>query len=148
MGRVVSYDVNVFISHSWSYSGHYDTISEWLCDGQWNVDGTPLRFVDYSVPRHNPIHYAPNAQALRAAIYERIAGSHVVVIPTGVYATYSNWIGKEIDGAKLYGKPIVAVTGWGAERESTVVTDAAAETVGWQKQSVVNAVWGQFWRRR
>lgn len=141
---VSGHRVAIFISHSWAYSGHYDKINEWLCGDNWNVDGVPLTFSDLSVPRNDPIHYAPNELVLTTAIYARIALSAVVIIPTGVYATYSKWIGKEIDGAQIYAKPIVAVNGWGAERTSSVVQNAASEIVGWQKQSIVNAVWRQY----
>jgi hypothetical protein len=42
-----------------------------------------------------------------------------------MYATYSNWIQKEIDGAESYSKPILAVNPWGQLRTSSVVADAA-----------------------
>jgi hypothetical protein len=133
--------MNVFISHSWSYSGHYDRLSEWIFDEEWSVDGQRIHFFNTSVPRDNPIHFAPNAATLQRAIYERIVNSHVVVIPTGMYANHSKWIGKEIDGAKLYGKPIVAVDPRAQKRSSSVVAAAADEAVGWNKQSIINAVW-------
>ena len=133
--------MNVFISHSWSYSGHYERLAEWIFEEAWSVDGQRIHFFDTSVPRDNPIHFAPNTSALRQAIYERIANSHVVVIPTGMYANYSKWISEEINGAKLNGKPIVAVDPWAQKRVSSVVAGAANESVGWNKQSIINAVW-------
>lgn len=133
--------MNVFISHSWSYSGHYEKLSEWIFDEVWSIDGQRLHFFNTSVPRENPIHFAPNAASLQHAIYERIANSHVVVIPTGMYANQSKWIRKEIDGAKLYRKPIIAVDPWAQKRASSVVADAATESVGWNKQPIINAVW-------
>jgi hypothetical protein len=105
--------IHVFISHSWAYSDHYDTLSAWIFEENWSTGQASLDLRDYSVPRHDPIHDAPNSQALRDAIFARIRRSHVVVIPTGVYASYSSWIKKEIDGAKGYGKPILAVYPWG-----------------------------------
>jgi len=137
----MSYDISVFISHSWSYSDHYDKLRDWIFGESWNVNGTPLNFYDRSVPKDNPIHYAPNAEALRQAIWAEIAQSNVVVIPTGMYASYSTWIGKEIDGAKHYGRPILAVDPWGQQKSSSVVMNAASEDVGWTKQSVINGIW-------
>lgn len=135
------YQVPVFISHSWSYSDHYDTLASWIFEESWNVDGTPINFSDVSVPKDNPIHYAPNAEALKAAIFQRIQQAQVVVIPTGMYASHSNWIGKEIEGAKLHLKSILAVNPWAQERKSSVVAQAAKQSVGWNKQSVVNGIW-------
>ena len=37
--------------------------------------------------------------ALEAAILRRIDVSDIVVVPTGMYSSYSKWIGKEIKGA-------------------------------------------------
>ena len=133
--------MNVFISHSWSYSNHYDRLAEWIFDETWTVNGQRIQFTNTSVPRDNPIHFAPNDAALQQAIYQRIADSHVVVIPTGMYANYSKWIRKEVDGAKVYRKPILAVDPWAQKRASSVVADAADDAVGWNKQPIINAVW-------
>jgi hypothetical protein len=135
------YRVAIFISHSWKYSHHYDTLSSWIFSGSWNVGGISLEFSDTSVPKDNPIHNAPNSGALESAIYERIRQSQVVIIPTGMYANYSTWIKKEIAGCSYHQKPILAVNPWGQKKSSSVVSMAAAETVGWAKNSVVNGVW-------
>lgn len=109
----MSYDISVFISHSWSYSNHYDTLSDWIFGDKWNISGTPINFYDQSVPKDNPIHNAPNSEALRQAIWAQIAKSQVIVIPTGMYANYSTWISEEIDGAKHFARPVLAVDPWG-----------------------------------
>jgi hypothetical protein len=96
---------------------------------------------DYSVPSNDPIHNANNDAQLQQALYNRISRSHVIVIPTGMYAAYSKWIQKEIDGANGYGKPILAVNPWGAQRTSTDVVAAATRVVGWNAEPVVKAIW-------
>jgi hypothetical protein len=45
---------------------------------------------------------------LKNAIYNQISRSHVIVIPSGMYANYSKWIKQEIKGSKTYNKPILA----------------------------------------
>lgn len=134
-------ETGVFISHSWTYSQHYDKLAEWIFEMPWELGQDPVSFYDVSVPKDNPIHNAPNADALRSAIYERIQFAHVVVIPTGMYASYSEWIQKEIEGARLYGKPILAVNPWAQEKKSAVVTEAANKLVGWSANSVINGIW-------
>lgn len=135
------YNIPVFISHSWSYSGHYDRLAEWLFENEWQNAGVPIAFFDKSVPKESPIHNARNTKELRAAIYSRIEESRVVIIPTGMYANYSDWIQEEIDGARFHRRPIVAVNPWAQERKSSVVSQAAVETVGWRAQSVAHAAW-------
>ena len=128
---------NLFISHSWSYGDKYDRLCELLGDAQY------FRFNNYSVPRDDPIHNAPNQKLLREAIKRQMASCHVVVIVAGVYATYSKWINEEIRLAKhgfLNSKPILAVKPWASERTSTVVRDAADLVVGWNTRSIVSGI--------
>tara|TARA_R100000306_G_C4360135_1_gene134817 strand:+ start:294 stop:731 length:438 start_codon:yes stop_codon:yes gene_type:complete len=120
---------------------HYDKLAEWIFKDEWLLGGFRLDFFDTSVPKNNPIHFAPSDRELQAAIYERIAMSHVVVIPTGMYASHSKWIRKEIDGSVLCQKPILAVDPWAQKRAASVVLAASARAVGWNKQSVINGVW-------
>lgn len=139
--------IHVFISHAWSYSEHYDTLASWIFNERWSVGQASLDFRDYSVPKSNPIHSAGSTQQLRDAIFNQISRSHVVVIPSGMYANYSKWIQKEIDGAKGYKKPILAVNPWGQQKKSGVVLDNADEGVGWNKQSLINAIWKLYYER-
>lgn len=142
----MSYQVNIFISHSWSYSEHYDKLAEWLFDDTWNYKGTPVLFFDCSVPKDDPIHYAPNKLALQQAIFSKIVDSHIVVIPTGMYAAHSEWIKREIEGSRLYSKPILGVDPWGQQRAAGVVQKASTKVVGWRKQSVADGIWSLFQR--
>jgi MTH538 TIR-like domain (DUF1863) len=135
------HQIHVFISHSWKYSDHYQTLSEWIFEQKWRSGSASLDFRDFSVPKDNPIHDAPNDGALKNAIYNQIARAHVVVIPTGMYAAYSKWIGKEIDGANYYRKPILAVNPWGQERKSQDVVQNAKKVVGWNRVPLVGAIW-------
>ncbi len=81
---------------------------------------------------------------LEEAIFSKIQASHVIVSPTGMYSTYSKWIKREINGAKTYAKPILAVTPSGQEKQSGVVLGNAEAEVGWNKKSVVIGIWKLF----
>jgi len=133
--------IHVFISHSWAYSTHYDSLSDWIFNGNWSVGQASLDLRDYSVPKDDPIHNASNDTQLKNAIYDKISRSHVIVIPTGMYTNYSKWIKKEIEGAKSYSKPILAVNPHGQEKKAGVVVDNADEFSGWNKQPIINAIW-------
>ena len=126
---------NLFVSHSWSYGDAYDRLIGLL-------DAAPyFSFKDFSVPKDEPVHNAPNAAALYEAIKRQIAPCHVVLIMAGKYATYSNWINKEIRIAKTdFSKPIVAVKPWGAEQISTVVREAADVEANWNTNSITEAI--------
>ncbi len=133
--------IHVFISHSWSYSHHYGTLRSWIFEEKNRLGQASLKFRDFSVPKDNPIHKPANAKALREAIYRKIERSHVIVIPLGMYANYSNWIKKEIQGAKLKSKPILGVNPWGQQRRPSAVGDVAQNTVGWNKRSIIRGIW-------
>lgn len=126
---------NLFISHSWAYTDAYEKLT-----GLLNSKGGYFPYKNYSVPKDDPIHNAPNQAALRSAIEAQIKPASVVVIMAGVYSTYSKWINIEIEIAKRLGKPIVAIEPWGAEKTSKVVKDAADKIVKWQTDSIVDAI--------
>lgn len=135
------HNIKVFISHSWAYTGHYETLAKWIFEEKWNVSGVPIAFFDFSIPRDNPIHFAINENDLRNKIFAEIMQSHIVICPTGMYSTHSKWIGKEIDGAQRMSRPILGVNPWGQERKSSVVVGAANKVVGWNAKSVVGGIW-------
>lgn len=136
-----THQIHVFISHSWTYSGHYDKLAKWIFFSDWSVDGVQLDFRDYSVPRDNPIHNAPSDRKLKEAINRHISPRSVVVIPTGMYTSHSKWIQAEIFASAAMEKPILGVDPWGQQRRASVVADAADEVVGWNSKSVVNGIW-------
>lgn len=140
------YQIHVFISHSWGYSEHYETLANWIFERKWRFGQAGINFHNYSVPRNDPFLGWYSDKKLREAIHNQISRSHVIVIPTGMYSSYSKWIGKEIDGATLYGKPILAVDLLGAQRRSSVVGNAASLCVGWRSTSVVSGIWDLFYR--
>lgn len=139
-----THQIHIFISHSWAYSDHYDTLSDWVFGESWSVGQASLDFRDFSVPKNDPIHNAPNDAQLKNAIYDKISRSHVVVIPTGLYVNYSKWIKKEIEGANYYEKPILAVNPWSQNKKSSVVVQNANKLIGWNKKPVVNSIWELF----
>ena len=128
---------NIFLSHFWSYSDAYDKLMNLLRNRPY------FSFKDYSVPKDDPIHNAPNSQALYGAIKKQIVPCHVVLVMAGVYATHSAWIKKEIRIAKREfstPKPIIAVKPWAQTNISSFVAENADEIVGWRTESIVDAI--------
>lgn len=127
---------NLFISHSWAYSDAYSKLMELLSNAPY------FNFKNYSVPKDDPIHNAPNDYQLRAAIKNQMQHASCVLILAGVYATYSKWINIEIQLAQEMGKKIIAIQPWAAQRTSQVVKNSADEIVGWNTDSIVKAIRG------
>lgn len=106
------------------------------------LDSAPnFSYRNYSVPKDDPVHNAPNAQALYDAIKNQIVFCEVVIIMAGVYSSYSKWIQKEIQICKKdYNKPILAVKPWANTQVSTIVRDNADLLVGWNTSSIVSGI--------
>ena len=127
---------NLFISNSWAYNHQYEGLVKLL-------DAAPyFSYKNYSVPKDDPIHNAPTNLALKAAIRRQMDSTSCVLILAGVYSTYSKWINIEIELAKELGKRIIAIEPWASERTSSVVKDSADKIVGWNTNSIVNAIRG------
>ena len=128
---------NLFVSHSWNYSGQYNNLISLLRKEPY------FHFRDYSVPKDDPIHRASSDKALKEAIRKQMAPCGVVLILAGVYSTYSKWIDIEIDLAQIgfvSSKPIIAIEPRGSEKTSTKVKSAADHIVNWSTKSVVNTI--------
>ena len=44
-----TYQIHVFISHSWAYSGHYDTLEDWIFKKKWRQGQASLDLRNFSV---------------------------------------------------------------------------------------------------
>lgn len=124
---------NIFISHAWKYSDDYNTVLKWLKETP-NFD-----FKNYSVPEHDPV-IANNKTKLKEALCNQIVPAGVVIVISGMYAAYSEWIDFEVNAAKEMGKYIIGLKPWGNERIPKIVTDNADNIVGWNRESLINAI--------
>ena len=124
---------HILISHSWDYSEHYETICEWLDKAKY------FKWSNYSVPLSNPID-VHSKKELKEKLKDRISKCSCIIVLTGMYVDYSEWIDYEMEVAQAYEKPIIGVKPWGQERIPSKITELADIIVGWNSESVVNAV--------
>ena len=129
---------NIFISHSWAYSGFYDGLINFLDNARY------FSYNDHSVPIHDPIHTNGTDKQLHNAIYNKIQGCHVVLVPTSISSTYSKWINKEIkiarEGFIVGSKPIIGINPLSQENISSIVRENANEIVKWRSDSIIDAI--------
>lgn len=135
MPSLKTYDM--FISHAWNYNEEYYRLID-LLDGANN-----FYYRNYSVPEHDPV-IEPNSdvgkRALSAALDRQIRPVNCVLVIAGMYAAYKYWIQKEIDLAQIYDKPIIGVIPRGLQRTPVDVQNASIEMVGWNTNSIVDAI--------
>ena len=128
---------NIFISHSWDYSDAYQKLVLLLDKARY------FSYRNYSVPKDDPLIIRSSAYyraELKAKIKRQMIFCNAVLVLAGVYASYSDSINLEIEAARELGKPIIAVEPWGSEKTSTVVKQSARVIVGWNTDSIVNAI--------
>ena len=97
-------------------------------------------YIRYKVDALNMFNIQYINQDLYKAIKEKVEPVNCVVMMAGVYSTYSEWINKEIEIAKFYQKPILAIEPWGASKTSQIVKNNADATVKWNSASIVDAI--------
>ncbi len=124
---------NVFISHSWQYIDDLKKLRDLLKKrGYFNVE------FEEATP-DEPIN-SENAEYIKRRLKEKIKNSDIILGIAGVYASYSDWMEWELDTAIANEIPIVGVIPRGQLRISTVVSSRAKEVVGWNTESIVNAI--------
>ncbi len=131
---------NIFISHAWKYSEHYNKVVQWLNEAQ--SEGK-LTWKNYSVPSHDPLidpDTPVGKNKLKEELKDQIRPASKIIILAGMYAAYSYWIDFETDTSVEYGKYIIGVKPWGQERIPTKVSANSDDMVGWNKDSIINAI--------
>lgn len=116
------------------YSDDYNTIVKWLNEAQ--SEGK-LNWKNYSVSKHDPL-IDPNTTVGKNKLKKQIRPASKVIIISGMYAAYSEWIDYEIDTSMNYGKYIIGVKPWGQERVPLKINNNAM--VDWNRSSVINAI--------
>lgn len=131
---------NLFVSHAWKYSEDYNKVIEWLDRAKAEKR---LDYRNYSDPKDDPI-VDPNEETKKKRMKEKLRNqikpSSIVIVISGMYVSYSDWIGFEIDTAVEMGKYIIGLKPWGQERIPTKVSENADVMVGWNYESLINAI--------
>ena len=78
-------DYHILISHSWDYNTDYETIKEWL------DDASNFMWTNYSVPITKPLD-VNGKRELKEKLRNRISLCSCVIILSGMYVSYSEWI--------------------------------------------------------
>lgn len=123
----------LLISHSWNYSTQYDTIVKWLNSSLY------FKWSNHSVSADNPLD-TKTKTALKEQLTQQIRGCSAVIVVSGMYASYSEWIDYEIDEAIRMNKPIIGIKPWGNERIPLKIQNNATTLVRWNSASLISAI--------
>lgn len=128
----------LFISHAWSYSDDYERMIGLL-------NGYPsFHWDNLSVPIDNPLptvsHLPRSYRCIVRQLDERISKADSLLVLAGMYVAHRGWIQSEIEAAKEFHKPVIAVEPRGSERFPEALAQASDERVGWNSTSIVSAI--------
>lgn len=137
MPSLKTYDL--FISHAWKYGDDYDRLIN-LLDKANN-----FCYRNYSAPKDNPLKNlngtdVVNKAQITSAIGRKIAPVNAVLVISGLYYNYREWMQKEIDIAIEKSKPIIAIKPWGNSKIPSAVSGVADDIVSWNTSSIVEAI--------
>lgn len=124
---------NIFISHSWSYDSDYVRLVDLL------RNTVNFSWKNYSVSRDNPLA-GGSQRRLAEEIGKQMSLASVVLVISGIYVSYREWIQFEINLADKYEKPIIGIQPWRSTNTPYAITRSAVEIVNWNTSSIVEAI--------
>jgi len=135
MPDLKTYDI--FISHAWKYGEAYDRLIK-LID-----DAPNFHYRNYSSPKDKPLipsYMSVLNDTIKNKIASKIRFVNCVLVISGMYAQYSNWMIVEIEIALELDKPIIGIKPFGGQQIPRTVYTATDEAVGWNTSSIVDAI--------
>jgi len=127
----------LFISHAWDYKGDYERLIE-LLNGYPFLSGQPQRARGQAAS--DPPALTKIISIPRAPIGRKDIQSGLPAGPRRHVRRTEGWIQSEIEAAKAFHKPVIAVEPRGSERFPDALVQSADERVGWNSTSIISAI--------
>jgi len=124
---------NLFISHAWDYHEDYKRLIKLL------DEASNFKYSNYSVPKDDKFKKMSEDQ-LKEELRQQVRPVSCILALGGVYMSYSEWIQFELDFGVSIKKPIIGIKPRGNINVSKAVSDVAKEVVGWNTDSIVDAI--------
>lgn len=133
------FNYHLFISHAWKYGAEYNRLTNMLDNALY------FNYCNYSAPHEKPLKNLDSTDVttkneIKFAIIRKIERASCVLVISGMYYNYREWMQYEIDVAKYLKKPVIAIVPWGNHVIPREVMNAADEIVGWNTSSIVSAI--------
>ena len=130
---------NLFISHAWAYGESYNRLINLLNQAPY------FSYKNYSAPEERPLHTLSGSPVqtksqIQRAIDRKIAPVHCVLVLSGMYTNYREWMQYELDAAVWMEKPIIGIRPFGSTRTPSAVESVAEVMVSWNTNSIISAI--------
>ncbi|MFR3289642.1 MAG: TIR domain-containing protein [Lachnospiraceae bacterium] len=133
------FEYHIFISHAWRYGDEYNNLIRLL-------DSAPnFKYKNYSSPQDRPLQNlnatdANTKSEIKAAIARKLKPCSCVLVISGMYVAYREWMQYEIDLARIMNKPIIAISPRGNTLMPQAVSSVSRTIVNWNTSSIVSAI--------
>lgn len=131
------YNYRLFISHAWKYNTDYRNLISLLNNAPY------FSYYNYSAPKEKPLfpEGTPLTNKIIAEkIRDKISPSQIVIVISGMYGAYHDWMRFEVDTAISMGKPILGIYPYGNSVAPEYIRNCADEMVHWNTNSIVQAI--------
>lgn len=124
--------IRVFVTHTFADHQDYHRVFEYL------EAASNFFYVNCSAPDNVPVE--GGKEALKEELRNQIGKAEVVLVLSSLYTDNRDLIAYQLDAAQALDLPIVAVEPFGGlGKVPDDVARRAAETVGWNERSIVDA---------
>ncbi|HEX7080323.1 MAG TPA: TIR domain-containing protein [Gammaproteobacteria bacterium] len=123
----------MFVTHAFGQHDDYHRVFEYL------EAASNFFYVNCSAPDRVPA--AGGKEALKEELRNQIKNAEAVLVLSGLYLENRDWITYQMDAAQAMDLPLIALEPFGGlGKVPEEVAKRAAEVVGWNERSIVDAV--------
>jgi hypothetical protein len=124
--------VRVFVSHAFEADDDYHRVFEYLESAH--------NFFYRNCSSTQPPQ-SSDPEALREALRQQITLAEVVIVPSGQYKRYRDWLHFQLNCAKGLDKPIIVLEKFGVKEKLPVQLEALAdEVIEWNERALADAM--------
>ena len=125
--------IRVFVTHAFAEHDDYHRVFEYL------EAASNFFYVNCGDPSHMPA--GGGKEGLKEAFREQIKASEAVIVLSSLYLENRDWVTYQMDVAQAMDLPLIVLEPFGGlGKIPEDVAKRAAEVVGWNERSIVDAV--------
>lgn len=134
-GRIMSErdPIRIYAVHGWSQDEEYARLFEYLESAE-NFFYQALSNPDARSPEGEGV------AARRTLISRALENAECVVCPAGTWERFPDWARYTVETARRMEIPVIAIEHFGPKNMELRLKGHAAETVGWDSRSIVDAI--------